>query len=718
VHTVAPGHAAYANFSGWDVYRSDIQLEAMLAPARMSDMVSSILADYAQTGQLTQWSADDMERYIMIGDPADPIVTDAYAFGARSFDTATALRDMVAQATQPGVMRPGLQQYEKLGYVAYDGGPYSCCGFRGVVSAQLEYDTDDDAIAELAQGLGDGAQAAAFASRAQNWQNSFDPASGYFEPKSVDGEFRAANSPSVPYGASGYFDTDATAFFADGDRYVYTPMVPFDLRGLIAAEGGDATWNAYLDAMTASVTDMGATHIEMTNEPSTDIAWEYDYSGAPYRTQEVVRQIEDDLYTDTPAGLPGNDDQGELSSWYVWAAMGLYPETPGSANLALGSPLFPAVAIHTGGGRTLVEHAPAAADATPYVQGLALDGATWDRAYLPASSVLGQGTTTLDWALGASADTGWAAAPQDVPPSATAGLLPALGYLGAGESGDSVFLRPGTSTTLDLGVQGMGSGTEVDWTAAVPAGSGLSVSPAAGRLDVAGESRAAAPVTLTAASTPAHGEYAVTFHLHTAGGVSLPDVVAEVGVDPVFDATGISSDAAQSAADFDGTGYSYSEQALTAAGLAPGASITSDGVHYTWPDAAAGTPDNAVAAGQTLTLQVPAGATSLGFLGAASDGPAGGTVTITYSDGTTQAASLELGDWVAGGASGDTVVATMPYRNWATQTSQTTANHVYAASVPLEAGRTVTSVTLPAAQAQGALHLFAVGSDVGPVPVG
>lgn len=723
VHTVAPGHAAYANFSGWDVYRSDIQLEAMLAPHQVSDIVSSMLADYAQTGQLPQWAADDMERYIMIGDPADAIIADAYAFGARDFDASTALADMIRQATVPGVMRPGLEQYETAGYIPYDGGPYSCCNFRGVVSAQLEYDTDDYAIAELAQSLGDGKAAATFAARAQNWQNSFDPATGFFEPKAADGQFRSADTPTVSYGASGFFDTDNIAFFADGTKYVYTPMVPFDLHGIIAAEGGDDAWISYLDALSSNITGNGPTQVEMTNEPSTDIPWEYDYAGEPYKTQELVREIQDQLYTDQPGGMPGNDDQGELSSWYVWSALGLYPETPGSATLVLGSPLFSGIAVHMGNGTTIVEHAPEAADDAPYVQGLTVNGEPWNRAYLPASAISGSGpsrTVTLDWRLGTVPDTSWAAAGDSAPPSDTSGLLPALGYLGTGEDSESLFVRPGSATVLELGVQSMADTTgRVEWTASVPAGSGLTVTPAGGTITAGAEARATQPITLAAASAPGHGEYQVTFQLRTANGTRLPDVVAEVGVDPVYNGTGISADTAQSAADFDGNGYSYSEQELTAVGLAPGASVTASGLTYTWPDVAAGTPDNVLAAGQTIGVTVPAGATTLGFLGAASNGAESGTMTITYTDGSTQTATLGFGDWNSGAAYGNDTVAVMPYRNWATGTSETIATRVYATSVALEPGKTVASVTLPAQPGgQGDLHIFAMGSDAGPVIMG
>lgn len=723
VHTVARGHASYANFSGWDVYRSDIQLEAMLAPRRMSDIVRSMLEDYTQTGQLPQWSANHMERYIMLGDPADAIIADAYAFGARDFNAQTALRDMVTQATVPGVMRPGLARYEQDGYIPYDGGPYPCCNFRGVVSAQLEYNADDYSIAELAHSLGQDQLAASFAIRAQNWQNSFDPATGFLQPKASDGVFRSANTPSVPYGASGFFDSTNTAFFADGDKYVYTAMLPFDVQGIIDAEGGPGAWVRYLDALSSNITSQGATNIQMTNEPSTDIPWEYDYAGAAYKTQALVREIQGELYTDQPGGMPGNDDQGELSSWYVWSAVGLYPETPGSANLVLGSPLFPKIEIHLGGGSTIVENAPSAAPDAPYVHGLTINGRSWGRAYLPQNMVVpgSHRPLTLDWSLGTAPDPAWASGSSDAPPSQTQGLLPALGFLGTGSNSETLFIRPGSSRSLQLGVQNMTTASQqVTWTASTPPGSGLTVVPARGTLNAASEAKVIQSVTLTTAATPTHGEYLVTFHFRAENGTALPDVAAAVGVDPIFDNVAISNDTAQSAANFDTTGYSYSEQALTAAGLAPGDHLTSGGVSYIWPDVAAGTPDNVIAAGQTIPLSAPAGATTLGFLGASDRGTTSTRLTITYTDGTVETVTLGFGDWVLGGSSGNTTVAVMPYRNWATGTPQTlkAGVHVFSSTVPLEPDKTVASVTLPTPGGTSRIHIFAIGTNKGPVASG
>src|SRR5262249_48621154 len=161
-----------------------------------------------------------------------------------------------------------------------------------------------------------------------NWQNVYNPASGFLQPKLANGQFRPGFKPTSEAG------------FVEADAYIYAAELPFDVRGLIAAEGGDANWTSFLDRLTANVTSIAPAEIQMGNEPSFDIPWEYDYTGAPYRTQAVVRKIQDQLYTNAPGGLAGNDDLGAMSSWYVWSAIGGYPETPGIATVAIGSPMF------------------------------------------------------------------------------------------------------------------------------------------------------------------------------------------------------------------------------------------------------------------------------------------------------------------------------------------------------------------------------------------
>jgi len=511
----APQTVQYANYSGWDIYRSEVPLEAVLAPQQTSDIVTSMLNDYAETGQLPKWSENDGESYIMVGDPADGIIADAYAFGATGFNAQQALTDMVAEADVPSSIRPGLSSYEADGYLPVDG-TYGCCNFYGPVSTQEEYDVADNAIAQFASELGETGEAQTFATRAQNWQSVFNPGTGFMQPKEVSGQFEPGFSPE---------SEDA---FVEADSYVYTAEIPFDVQGVIAAEGGDAAWIDYLNGVTSSVTAMGPSQIQMGNEPSFDIPWEYDYAGDPAGTEQVVREIQDQLYTDTPSGMAGNDDLGAMSSWYVWSALGGYPEMPGSATLTLGSPMFTNIAIRLADGKTITETSPAAADDAPYVHQLTLNGKSWNGAYLPAGLFTNGGNLT--WSLGTAPDATWGTGAGDAPPSSTQGLLPALGYLSSPENVDAT-VAPGGTTTLTFGVQSMSDAAQqIDWTASASSGSGLEVGTTTGTLQVQSEAKATQSVVVQVPSITADGQYPVTIALQAATGATLPDVVAEVEV--------------------------------------------------------------------------------------------------------------------------------------------------------------------------------------------
>ena len=403
VHSVQPGHAQYANFSGWDIYRSQVQLLALLAPERGSDIAQSMVNDYQESGMLPKWSLANGESYVMVGDPADPILAGLYAFGARDFDTNAALAAMIHEATQPNQIRPGLRYWQTLGYLPSDGA-YGCCNFYGPVSTSLEYATADFAISRLATALGDSANAAAFSRRAAGWRNLFNSASGFVQPKLAGGQF-----------APGFIATSGTDL-VEGDAYQYTPMVPFDLQGLIAAMGGPGPFKTRLDSFFTQVNaGEHAPYAWMGNEPGLEIPWEYDYARAPWKTQAVVRRIQREIWTNTPAGEPGNDDLGEMASWYVWSALGMYPETPGAGYLALGSPLFPDVTVSMRSGKSLRVSAPGAGPARPYVRSLRLDGHDWPRSYLEPL-VVEQGAS-LKFTMGDAPNHGWATGPDAAPPS-------------------------------------------------------------------------------------------------------------------------------------------------------------------------------------------------------------------------------------------------------------------------------------------------------------
>jgi hypothetical protein len=288
------------------------------------------------------------------------------------------------------------------------------------------------------------------------------------------------------------------------------------------------------------------------NEPSLWTPWEYDYFGAPSQTQKVVRDIMDTLYSNSPVNEPGNDDLGAIASWYVWAAIGLYPVTPGSANLALGSPIFPNVVITLPNNRRIVMHAPAASPSTPYIRSLVVSGVKappqaascpaatsasgtkWNQPWVPQSIINSGGTLT--YSLSSSPDTSWGALSGASPPSFGDGRLPAVGY--SNPSG-GITVQAGQTATIALGLQPSEVGTTtVNWKAH---STGLQVSPVAGVFNVKATMKAnpggagcslTAPAiqTVSVATSTTPGSYTLNITMKTSGGQVLPPVVVDVTV--------------------------------------------------------------------------------------------------------------------------------------------------------------------------------------------
>ena len=458
VHTVDSGHSAfYTNFSGWDIYRTQAQLEALVDPAVASDTAQSMVDDYAQGGMLPKWMEDNGESYIMVGDPADSIIADYYAFGATNFSTSAALADMVAEATSANNIRPGLNYLSAPGYLPTDGS-YGCCNFYGPVSTTLEYDTADFAVSAFAGDLGHAADRQAFVNRAQDWRNVLNADSGFDQPRNANGTWTAG------------FDPASDSSFVEADSWIYTGMVPFDLAGLAGAKGGGPAMAAYLGTVLRSYTRTGG-YAWLGNEPSIELPWEYDYIGMPYRTQATVRQIQDQIWTDTPGGLAdGNDDLGAMSAWYVWSALGMYPMTPGTPALALGSPMFTEAQVTLPSGKTLTIDGNGAAGNAPYVQSASWNGSAWDSAYAPTSAITGGGTRS--YTLGTSANKSWASAPAEAPPSyggnTVAPPSPSTGPVVSGVSSGLCLDASRSSTTDGNPVQIFTcNGTDAqDWTVA------------------------------------------------------------------------------------------------------------------------------------------------------------------------------------------------------------------------------------------------------------
>ncbi len=530
VHMLSDGHVQYSNLSEGDIYRSEVPLLALLLPGPTSQMVQSLLNDADQTsgGFLPKWVIADNDASQWDGDSADPIIADAYAYGARRFDLRHALKLMIHGATVPEngfAERQNLTEYLAHGWVpalTYDitSYPYTDGG-----SETLEYSVDDFSISRLALAAGQQANGALFAKRGQSWQNLFNPATGYLAARQADGSFPPgpAFQPASPADqAQGV----AQQGFEEGNAIQYTWAVPQNLAGLVGLMGGDQATVAKLDNF---FTRLNATRFEpfdwAGNEPAEWIPFEYDYAGAPFETQSVVRRIMTQLYPLAPVAEPGEDDLGALSSWFVWAALGVYPETPGVADLAMTSPLFPQVKILEGSGRTLTitgSHAP-----DPYIDHarLALGSAgpsPWDKPWLPSAALSEGANLTVD--LGDVPDRAWGSSPSVAPPSFSEGAAPAAPFT---DPGGSVHVPPGGSSLLELGAQeastsgGSRSVDLVSWRA-VPS-TGVTVSPDSGTLKVV-DGRSMTPIRVSSASS---GPSTISFDL-TQGVTSLPSLTVDV----------------------------------------------------------------------------------------------------------------------------------------------------------------------------------------------
>jgi predicted alpha-1,2-mannosidase len=554
------GRTEYANFSEWDIYRSEIELVALVAPHQAGDMVQSLVNDAAQEGWLPKWAMPDGDLAQMNGDSADPVIAAAYAFGVHAFDARSALGAMVKGATEAEsphgleIERQYLAQYLSQHYVNANALDLDSITYSAGASMTLEYALDDFAIAQLARDLGQRAVYRQMMGRAHNWEYLFNPATGYIQGRNPDGSF-----PSGPAFDPLLFEQGGEQGFEEGNAIQYTWAVPQDLNALAAFMGGDAGAVRQLDAFFTQLNaGRFSPHDWAGNEPSLWTPWEYDSFGAPAQTQGTVRRIVNTLYGTGPVDEPGNDDLGAISSWYVWAALGLYPVTPGAADLDLAAPLFPHAVVTLPDGRKLVIDAPGASATHAYIHGLRIEGASprvpatacgasraitlarpprgaWDLPWLPATMVQSGGT--LRYTLGSSPDPSWGGAADVQPATFATGRLPALGF---SRPSGSLSVQVGTASQLVLGVRDVGAGTATTWQARATAGLTLSASsgtitvgpaPAADAADNAATAGCASPRTAgqtihVVAAQPGAGS--IAFTLHTSTGVTLPPVVVDV----------------------------------------------------------------------------------------------------------------------------------------------------------------------------------------------
>jgi predicted alpha-1,2-mannosidase len=405
--------AQYANFSDWDIYRNTVQLQALFEPERESDMMQSLVNDAVQSGWYPRWPAANDVTYVMGGDSPVILLSSSYAFGARNFDTETALKYMIKAGTQPGngphnnAERPFLADYLKLGYTPIDKDHIAA-------SRTLEYANADFAIAQFARNLGHATEYKAFIKQSEKWQNLFNPETQWIRPRNSDGTWQAGFDPerSLPKRPDASVTTDQDGF-EEGNTYQYTFMIPFDYPTLFAAIGGDAKVGPRLDKFFSKLICWGEPCFNMANEPDFVTPYAYVFAGMPWKTQDVVTRIAKETFKTTPDGIPGNDDLGATSGVYIWNALGFYPAVPGIGGVVLGTPMFDKATLHLAGGRTLIISRQGQGI---YVQNVSLDAAPYPNSWLPISK-LHPGTTELHFTMSAQPNKQRGASIQDRPPS-------------------------------------------------------------------------------------------------------------------------------------------------------------------------------------------------------------------------------------------------------------------------------------------------------------
>ncbi|MGZ3542195.1 MAG: GH92 family glycosyl hydrolase [Vulcanimicrobiaceae bacterium] len=523
-HRVASGHLEYGTWSGWDIYRTQVQLLAFLYPHETSDMIRSLLDANDQLGWMPRWALVNDETSVMNGDPAPAIVADAYFFGARDYDTRKALRAMVHEATAnttpPGqgwyAGRNDIAQYERLGYVD-SRRENSVAQTPNGASETLEYAISDFAIARVANDLGDAATFRRFYRRSGNWANLFDTSLDLIEPRDGRGAFIV--KPLLPSGQPG---------FQEGNAAQYTWEVPQDQSGLIRSFGGDAAVLAQLDRFFATLPqhdgDWNTAYIALNNEPSFGAPFMYLSAHAPAKAQSIVRLIESKYFGNTPGGEPGNDDLGAMSAMYLWETCGFYPQVPGTAMLDIGSPLFTHVELRSEDGRQIVVNAPDARTEAPYVSGLRVNGKSTTHTWV---NVPRKGSLRLDFALQRT-PSAWGSKPGDEPLSFDAGIRPPpVSSVQLAAPQTVVDAKPGQHIDVPLTFDNTGSSAaaRISWNAQLPVGA------TSGTVAAAPHSKAAIVLHATVPNNAQPGFFRIPIRAMAANGAQLTpvNVVLRVG---------------------------------------------------------------------------------------------------------------------------------------------------------------------------------------------
>jgi predicted alpha-1,2-mannosidase len=383
----AKGFTNYTTFSLWDTYRALHPLFNIIQPKRNGDMIKSMLAHYNQSvmHMLPIWSNSANENWCMTGYHSVAVIADAVVKGNTPFDANKALDACVTTAHHRSY--DGIGLYEDMGYIPVDKNGTG-------TSTTLEYAYDDWAIAQMAKKLNRMDIYKEFIKRSENYKNVFNPSVGFMSGRLSDGSFKKDFDPLSTSGQG----------FIEGNSWNYSLFVPQDPASLIQLMGGKKKFTHYLDTLfTMHLPDKFFAETEDItrdgiiggyvhgNEPSHHIAYLYNWTDQPWKTQETVRMILKNQYHIGADGLGGNDDTGQMSAWYIFSTIGFYPVAPGSPVYQIGSPAVKAAILHLENGKTFSIEAKNQSDKNVYVEKIELNGKRLNRLYITHSEIINGG---------------------------------------------------------------------------------------------------------------------------------------------------------------------------------------------------------------------------------------------------------------------------------------------------------------------------------------
>lgn len=391
----------YTVFSLWDTYRTWHPLMTILEPERSRDFVKVMLNMYALGDLLPIWELAANETFCMIGNHSISVIADAYMKGIRDFDAELALKAMLHSANQDHF---GLDAYRKYGHIPGEKEHES-------ISKTLEYAYNDWCIAMMANEMGENGIYRDFIKRAQFYKNIFDPVSGFMRPRINGGWLEPFDPTTVDW------------HFTEANAWHYGFYVPQDITGFYQLHGGKLQLAARLDELFETSDPItGRDMKDITgligqyaqgNEPSHHTAYMYNFLNQPWKTQQRVRQIMDELYTHKPDGLSGNEDCGQMSAWLIMSAMGFYPLTPGHPAYIIGTPWFPEMEIHLVNGNVFTITANNVSGKNIYIQSASLNGKPYTKSFITHEDIIRGGHLHME--MGRRPNKAWGSRDQDVP---------------------------------------------------------------------------------------------------------------------------------------------------------------------------------------------------------------------------------------------------------------------------------------------------------------